>query len=156
VIDATGDADIAFRAGAPTRKTPKEEMMATSVMFSMSGVDKRRFLDAVKADPQTYKDWEGNGEWTIETSGKEDALFSPFIRKPFKQDGVRPAERDHRMDDDDHDRCRRQALRDRTGSARQKDDQMQEDRKPDPGGELDHCARRPMRGTGVSHSSRRD
>jgi len=85
LIDATGDADIAFRAGAPTVKTPKEEMMATSVMFSMSGVDKRRFLDAVKADPQTYKDWEGNGEWNIETTGKEDALFSPFLRKPFKQ-----------------------------------------------------------------------
>jgi ribulose 1,5-bisphosphate synthetase/thiazole synthase len=85
VIDATGDADIASRAGAPTVKTPKEEMMATSVMFSMNGVDKRRFLDAVKADPQTYKDWEGNGEWNIETSGKEDALFSPFLRKPFKQ-----------------------------------------------------------------------
>ena len=85
VIDATGDADIAFRSGASTVKTPREEMMATSVMFSMSGVDKRRFLDAVKADPQTYKDWEGNGEWNIETSGKEDALFSPFLRKPFKQ-----------------------------------------------------------------------
>jgi ribulose 1,5-bisphosphate synthetase/thiazole synthase len=85
VIDATGDADLAFRAGAPTHKTPKEEMMATSVMFSMSGVDKGRFLEAVKADPQTYKDWEGNGEWDIETSGKEDDLFSPFLRKPFKQ-----------------------------------------------------------------------
>jgi len=85
VIDATGDADIAHRAGAPTIKTPREEMMATSVMFSMSGVDKRRFLDAVKADPQTYKDWEGNGEWNIETTGKEDGLFSPFLRKPFKK-----------------------------------------------------------------------
>jgi ribulose 1,5-bisphosphate synthetase/thiazole synthase len=85
VIDATGDADLAHRAGAPTIKTPKEEMMATSVMFSMSGVDKRRFLDAVKADPQTYKDWEGNGEWNIETTGKEDGLFSPFLRKPFKK-----------------------------------------------------------------------
>jgi ribulose 1,5-bisphosphate synthetase/thiazole synthase len=85
VIDATGDADIAHRAGAPTVKTPKEEMMAASVMFSMSGVDKRRFLAAVKADPQTYKDWEGNGEWNIETSGKEDALFSPFLRKPFRK-----------------------------------------------------------------------
>jgi ribulose 1,5-bisphosphate synthetase/thiazole synthase len=85
VIDATGDADVAYRAGAPTVKTPREEMMATSVMFSMSGVDKRRFLDAVKADPQTYKDWEGNGEWNIETTGKEDALFSPFLRKPFRK-----------------------------------------------------------------------
>jgi len=85
VIDATGDADIATRAGAPVRKTPKEKMMAVSVMFSMSGVDKRRFLDSVKADPQTYADWSGNGEWDYETTGKEDRLFSPFLRKPFKK-----------------------------------------------------------------------
>jgi ribulose 1,5-bisphosphate synthetase/thiazole synthase len=85
VIDATGDADVAARAGAPVRKTPKEEMMAASVMFSMTGVNKSRFLEQVKADPQTYKDWVGNGEWTITTTGKEDDLFSPFLRKPFKQ-----------------------------------------------------------------------
>jgi hypothetical protein len=41
VIDATGDADIASRAGAPVHKTPKEKMMSVSVMFSMSGVNKR-------------------------------------------------------------------------------------------------------------------
>jgi hypothetical protein len=85
VVDATGDADVAMRAGAPTHKTPREQMMATSVMFSMSGVNKQRFIAQVKADPQTYKDWTGNGEWDIETSGKEDELFSPFMRKPFKQ-----------------------------------------------------------------------
>ena len=85
VIDATGDADVAMRCGAPTRKTPREEMMAVSVMFSMTGVNKQRFIEHVKADPQTYKDWTGNGEWDIETSGKEDDLFSPFLRKPFKQ-----------------------------------------------------------------------
>ncbi len=85
VIDATGDADIATRAGAPVHKTPKEKMMAVSVMFSMSGVNKRRFIDAVKADPQTYADWSGNGEWDYETTGKEDKLFSPFLRKPFKK-----------------------------------------------------------------------
>ena len=85
VIDATGDADVAARAGVPVRKTPKEEMMAASVMFSMAGVNKTRFLEQVKADPQTYKDWVGNGEWTITTTGKEDDLFSPFLRKPFKQ-----------------------------------------------------------------------
>ncbi|MFT4129682.1 FAD-dependent oxidoreductase [Labrys sp. (in: a-proteobacteria)] len=84
VVDATGDADIAFRAGAPTYKTPREEMQAASVMFSMCGVDKRRFLEAVKTDPQTYKDW-GGGEWTVETTGKEDAMFSPFLRKPFRK-----------------------------------------------------------------------
>ena len=85
VVDATGDADVAFRAGAPTRKTPKEEMLSASVMFSLSGVNKRRFIDAVKADPQTYRDWAGNVEWDIETTGKEDELFSPFLRKPFKK-----------------------------------------------------------------------
>jgi ribulose 1,5-bisphosphate synthetase/thiazole synthase len=85
VIDATGDADVTARAGAPVRKTPKEEMMAASVMFSMAGVNKTRFLEQVKADPQTYKDWVGNGEWSITTTGKEDDLFSPFLRKPFKQ-----------------------------------------------------------------------
>ena len=85
VIDATGDADVAARAGAPYRMTPKEEMMAASVMFSMTGVNKRKFMEQVKADPQTYKDWVGNAEWNIETTGKEDNLFSPFLRKPFKQ-----------------------------------------------------------------------
>jgi ribulose 1,5-bisphosphate synthetase/thiazole synthase len=85
VIDATGDADIAARAGAPYHKTPREQMMAVSVMFSMSGVSKQRFIDAVKADPQTYADWSGNGEWNYQTTGKEDAMFSPFLRKPFKK-----------------------------------------------------------------------
>jgi ribulose 1,5-bisphosphate synthetase/thiazole synthase len=85
VIDATGDADIATRAGAPVRKSPKSEMMSASVMFSMSGVNKKRFIEAVKADPQTYSDWSGNEEWDYETTGKEDKLFSPFLRKPFQK-----------------------------------------------------------------------
>ncbi len=84
VIDATGDADIAMLSGAIVHKTPVESMMAASVMFSMTGVDKKRFIDGVKADPQTYADWAG-GEWTIETTGKEDEMFSPFLRKPFQQ-----------------------------------------------------------------------
>ena len=85
VVDATGDADMAARAGAPVRKTPREDMLAASVMFSMTGVNKGRFLEEVKADPQTYRDWAGNAEWDIETTGKEDEMFSPFLRKPFKK-----------------------------------------------------------------------
>ena len=84
VIDASGDADIATRAGAPVFKTPKAEMMSVSVMFSMCGVNKARFIDAVRADPQTYADWAKDGEWSVTTAGKEDALFSPFLRKPFQ------------------------------------------------------------------------
>ena len=93
VIDATGDADVAHRAGALTHKTPVEHMQAASVMFHLAGVDKRAFLEGVRADPQTYADW-STGEWAIETSGKEDDMFSPFLAKPFKQairDGVIPA-----------------------------------------------------------------
>ncbi|HEV7136107.1 MAG TPA: FAD-dependent oxidoreductase, partial [Steroidobacteraceae bacterium] len=94
VIDATGDADIAARAGAPVHKAPREQLMAASVMFSMAGVNKTRFMEQVRADPQTYRDWAGNGEWNIETTGKEDDMFSPFLRKPFKravEAGVIPA-----------------------------------------------------------------
>ncbi|MCW6507732.1 FAD-dependent oxidoreductase [Lichenifustis flavocetrariae] len=92
VIDATGDADVAHRAGAPTEKTPVEHMQAASVMFHLAGVDKRAFLEGVRADPQTYANW-STGEWAIETSGKEDSMFSPFLAKPFKQairDGMIP------------------------------------------------------------------
>ncbi|MEY3906241.1 MAG: hypothetical protein RIR59_1064 [Pseudomonadota bacterium] len=85
VIDATGDADIAHRAGAHTHKHPVDEMMSVSVMFSMSGVNKTRFIEAVKADPQSYGDWAVGGEWEVITDGKEDDMFSPFLRKPFQK-----------------------------------------------------------------------
>ncbi len=93
VIDATGDADVIERAGAPTYKTPLEQMMAASVMFHVAGVDKQKFMDGIKNDPQTYADWGGGGEWNIETTGKEDEMFSPFLKKPFEQaikDGLIP------------------------------------------------------------------
>ena len=90
VIDGTGDADIAHRAGAPTIKTPMEDMQAASVMFHVAGIDKQAFMESVRKDPQTYADW-STGEWQVETSGKEDDMFSPFLKKPFEQaiaDGV--------------------------------------------------------------------
>jgi len=91
VIDATGDADIAFRAGAPCRKTPKDEMMGVTVIFSCTGINKSDFLEFVRDNPTTYKDWDG--EWKVKTTGKEDELFSPFLIAPFKQakkDGLIP------------------------------------------------------------------
>lgn len=92
VIDATGDADVAHRAGAPTRKAAREDLMAASVMFSMSGVDRAKFLEEIRANPLTYRDWD-SGEWTVETTGKEDRMFSPFLKKPFQlaiQEGLIP------------------------------------------------------------------
>lgn len=93
IIDATGDADVAARAGCATVKTPVEEMQAASVMFHLAGVDKTKFMEGVRSNPQTYKDW-SSGEWEVETDGKEDMMFSPFLGKPFEQairDGVIPA-----------------------------------------------------------------
>ena len=84
VIDATGDADIASRCGAPLRKTLVEEMIAASVIFHLSGVDKKAFMKEVRDNPQTYSDWAGGG-WEIETTGKEDKMFSPFLKDPFKK-----------------------------------------------------------------------
>ena len=82
VVDASGDADVCFGAGAPTIKTPIEDMMGVSVMFSMSGVNKREFIESIKKDPQTYSNWNSVG-WQIKTTGKEDNMFSPYIKKPF-------------------------------------------------------------------------
>jgi len=79
IIDATGDADIANLAGAPWEAAAVENRMGVSVGFSCSGVDRQRFLDHVKSDPATYKDW------AEETSGKEDQLFSPYLSEPFQR-----------------------------------------------------------------------
>ncbi len=92
VIDASGDADIAFRAGAPCRTTPVAEMMGVTVMFSCSGVDRERFLDHVREVAPTYGDW-GKG-WQIETGAKEADLFSPYLQEPFdlaRRAGIIPA-----------------------------------------------------------------
>jgi hypothetical protein len=79
VIDATGDADLAFRAGAPYRKEPKERMMPVTTSFGCSGVDVEAFLEYVKANPSRLADWANR------TSGKEDDLFSTWIVEPFNK-----------------------------------------------------------------------
>jgi hypothetical protein len=58
-------------------------MMGVTVLFSCAGVDAERFLDYVRENPCTYGDWGKN--WDIETNGKEDTLFTPYLEKPFNQ-----------------------------------------------------------------------
>ena len=62
-------------------KTPKEKMMKRlPSCFTWLGMvlTKQKFMDGVRADPQTYKDWGGGGkEWNIETSGKEGHTCFP-------------------------------------------------------------------------------
>ena len=83
VIDCTGDADLAVYSGAPWVKTPKEEMLPVTVVFSVIGVNKEEFLKFVKENPTTYRDWGKN--WDIQKGGKEEHLFSPYLQKPFDQ-----------------------------------------------------------------------
>jgi hypothetical protein len=87
VIDATGDADVAFRAGAPCGEEPKKSRMAVTTSFGCSGVDVEEFLAYVEANPSRL------GDWATKTTGKEDDLFSTWIVEPFnraKQAGEMP------------------------------------------------------------------
>ncbi len=79
IVDATGDADLAHRAGAPFRMEAKEEVMGATTSFGCSGVDVDAFLGYIKGNPSTL------GDWASETSGKEDELFSTFISEPFEK-----------------------------------------------------------------------
>lgn len=95
VIDCTGDADIAYLAGAPFRKTAREEMMPVTTVFSCAGVDKERFLQYIRENPATYADW--GSTWDQETTGKEDSLPSPYLEKEFvraREMGLIPREID--------------------------------------------------------------
>jgi ribulose 1,5-bisphosphate synthetase/thiazole synthase len=95
IVDATGDADVATRAGAPVHQTPREDMMAASVMFHLAGVDKAAFLQGVADDPQTYRDWSA-GEFAADDTAEKDAdMYSPYLGKPFAkaiEAGLLPAE----------------------------------------------------------------
>jgi len=77
IIDATGDADIAFRAGAPVNSEPLKNRMAVTTNFACSGVEVEKFLDYLKKHPKTIKDW------ASKTTGKEDSIYSPYISEPF-------------------------------------------------------------------------
>jgi ribulose 1,5-bisphosphate synthetase/thiazole synthase len=86
IVDCTGDADVAFFANCPTMRLPVPERMGCTTVFSVAGVDKHKFITHVTAKPATYADWSGTGgEWQQETTGKEDALPSPFLSAEFSK-----------------------------------------------------------------------
>jgi hypothetical protein len=79
VIDATGDADVAYRAGAPYHQDPKHELEGVSVNFGCSGVDLRQFLEYTLENPRSVADWgDRSGE-------KEAAEFSTYLVEPFNR-----------------------------------------------------------------------
>ena len=78
VIDATGDADVAYLSGAPFRKNPKDELMEVSVNFGCSGININKFLLYVYANRGSIGDWG-------ETTGKEENSFSTYLVEPFNK-----------------------------------------------------------------------
>jgi len=95
VIDCTGDADVAYLAGARCTKRDRRERMGVSTVFSCSGVDKQAFIDYTETNPATYKTWSRRGgEWCQQTADKEEHLRSPFLQEEFEKAiaaGVIPA-----------------------------------------------------------------
>ncbi len=78
IIDATGDADVAYYSGAPFRKNPKDELMEVSVNFGCSGVKINKFLLYIYANRGSIGDWG-------ETTGKEENSFSTYLVEPFNK-----------------------------------------------------------------------
>jgi len=76
VIDATGDADVAFHAGVPFRKSPKDELMEVTVNFGCSGINIGKFLMYIYLNPGKIGDW---GETT------DDDAFSTYLIEPFNK-----------------------------------------------------------------------
>jgi hypothetical protein len=79
VIDATGDADLACRAGAPYRIGAKNELEGVSVNFGCSGIDMQRFLDYTLNNPSSIADW---GD---QSGKKEEDEFSTYLVEPFNK-----------------------------------------------------------------------
>ena len=78
IIDATGDADIAYFSGVPFRKSPKNELMEVTVNFGASGINIGKFLMYIYLNPGSIGDWG-------ETSGKEEDFFSTYLVEPFNK-----------------------------------------------------------------------
>jgi hypothetical protein len=77
VIDATGDADLARRAGAPYRMDPKRELEGVTVNFGCSGVDIQSLLEHTLKNPSSIVDWGDR------SGKKEESEFSTYLVEPF-------------------------------------------------------------------------
>jgi hypothetical protein len=80
VIDATGDADIACRAGVPYHKDPKEKLSPVTVNFGCSGVDLEKFFNySFREKPRSlYDSGAKSGE-------KEKREISTQLVEPYQK-----------------------------------------------------------------------
>jgi len=81
IIDCSGDADVAYKAGASYFKRKKSELMDVTQLFNLRGVNVEKFNYYVKNILKpTYKDW-GGEVWSQICN--EESMFSPYMEKPF-------------------------------------------------------------------------
>ena len=89
VVDATGDADIAFRAGAPYRKDPKNKLMGVTVNFGCSGVDINKFftylLEKIQKKPKFLSYFKQSGELFFMD---DFTCFLEPMNRAHKEDGL--------------------------------------------------------------------
>lgn len=94
VVDCSGDADVAARAGAPFTQRDKKDLMGVTQMFHCAGVNVDKFHKYIEEELKpTYADWGKN--WSMETTGKEDDMFSPYLEEVFskaQEEGVIPGD----------------------------------------------------------------
>lgn len=77
VIDATGDADVSHLAGATYEKIGESERMSLTTVFSVAGVDKKRFIEWTENNPSTYMDW--GDDWNQHSNPETQKLKSPYV-----------------------------------------------------------------------------
>jgi hypothetical protein len=89
VIDASGDADLAFFAGAPYTQEPTGKLMDVTTGFGVSGVDTKAFRKHIEEYPGRI------GDWSSLTDKGEENLFSAYFSHVFekaRRDGLIPAD----------------------------------------------------------------
>ncbi len=105
VIDGTGDADVAARAGAPMDKLPKSGyLMSMILLFRMGGINYQRIADYARQHPDDFNpgtgvppgDFDGTNLASIQGMGgwmsfvkeaKKKGLLPPDFRSGWGNDG---------------------------------------------------------------------
>ncbi len=102
VVDATGDADVAFLAGAPLHQPAELKARLHSLCFRLGNVDVNAFIDYFRRNPDEYPAMM-DVEWTLEEALKQYDECGTFLfphgggmqMKVFQQakaDGAMPAQ----------------------------------------------------------------
>ncbi|KAJ8611880.1 hypothetical protein CTAYLR_005805 [Chrysophaeum taylorii] len=79
VVDCTGDADVAHRAGCEYSTVSPDRALGVSLVLNACGVNVPKFKQFTESNCKTYDDWNATPGWEQETSGKENGLKTPYL-----------------------------------------------------------------------------